>query len=298
MLGIASPVLAQESFPRVDLQWSTLTTKHFLIHYHGGNERVARETAAIAESVHGPITALYGHVPDERVNIVLRDHDDYSNGAAYFYDNKIEIWVPALDFELRGTHPWLRNVVTHEYTHIIQMQTAMKWTRRVPAFYLQWLGYEEERRPDVLYGFPNVLMSYPVSGFVVPSWFAEGTAQYNHPAFGYDFWDAHRDMILRMHILEGKPLSWEEMAVFGKTSLGNESSYNAGFSIIEYIARTYGDSTVVKVSRALAAPARVTIDGAVEDGVRRDEGSYRGSEDRRGVGRRRRIRQFPSGVRS
>ncbi len=256
--------LAQESFPRVDLKWSTLTTPHFFVHYHEGNERAARETAEIAEAIHGPVTTLYGHVPDERVSFVLRDHDDYSNGAAYFYDNKIEIWVPALDFELRGTHPWLRNVITHEYTHIIQMQTAMKWTRRSPAVYLQWLGYESERRPDVLYGYPNILASYPVSGFVVPSWFAEGTAQYNHPDFRYDYWDAHRDMILRMHILEGRPLSWEEMAVFGKTSLGNESSYNAGFSIIEYVARTYGDTAVVQLSRALASPMRVTIDGAVE----------------------------------
>ncbi len=264
-LLLAHAVLrAQESFPRTDLNWQTLTTPHFLIHFHDGNDRAAREAAEIAEAIHGPITELYGHAPDGRVSIVLRDHDDYSNGAAYFYDNKIEIWVPALDFELRGTHPWLRNVITHEYTHIIQMQTSFKWTRRVPAVYLQWLGYEAERRPDVLYGYPNVLVSYPVSGFVVPSWFAEGTAQYNHPDFRYDTWDAHRDMILRMHLLEGTPLSWEEMAVFGKTSLGNESSYNAGFSIVEYIARTYGDSAVVQISKALASLPRVTIDGAVE----------------------------------
>ena len=259
------PIQAQESFPHTELEWRTIPTEHFFVHFHNGNERTAREVASIAESVYGPVTDLYAYRPEQKVHFVLLDYDDYSNGAAYFYDNKIQIWVPALDFELRGTHPWLQNVVTHEFTHIVQMQASMKWTRRVPAVYLQWLGYEAERRPDVLYGYPNVIVSYPVSGFVVPSWFAEGTAQYNHPDLRYDLWDTHRDMILRMHILEGRPLTWEQMAVFGKTSLGNESSYNAGFSIVQYIAGAYGDTAVVRIAKALGSAARVTIDGAVQD---------------------------------
>lgn len=194
----------------------------------------------------------------------MRDYDDYSNGAAYFYDNKIEIWAPAMDFELRGIHPWLWNVVTHEFTHIVQIQTAMKLGRKIPALYFQWFGYESERRPDVLYGFPNILVSYPLSAFVVPSWFAEGTAQYNHPDLTFDYWDSHRDMILRMYMIDGNPLGWEEMAVFGKTSLGNESAYNAGFSIVAYIAETYGVEKLRLISEKLGSLARLTIDGAIE----------------------------------
>ncbi|MCK7524862.1 MAG: hypothetical protein MZV64_48280 [Ignavibacteriales bacterium] len=48
---------------------------------------------------------------------VIKDIDDYSNGATYFFDNKIEIWTSALDFDLRGAHNWLRNVISHEFTH-------------------------------------------------------------------------------------------------------------------------------------------------------------------------------------
>ena len=101
-------------------------------------------------------------------------------------DNKVEIWASSLDFDLRGTHNWLRNVVTHEFTHIVQIQTSLKLGRKFPAFYLQWLQYESERRPDVLYGYPNGIVSYPISGFSVPSWFAEGVAQYNRRELGYD----------------------------------------------------------------------------------------------------------------
>jgi len=254
----------EEGFPHPELEWYTITTEHFFVHYHQGEERSARVVAKIADEIYGPITSLYNHEPDQKVSLILKDYDDFSNGAAYFYDNKIEIWVPALDFELRGTANWLRNVVTHEFTHIVQIQTAMKFGRRVPGFYLQWLGYEAERRPDVLNGYPNVIVSYPIPGAIVPAWFAEGVAQYNRPELRYDSWDSHRDMILRMYALDGNMLSWNQMGVFGKTSLGNESSYNAGFSFVHYIAARYGEDKLYGISRNLSRLPSLTIDGAIE----------------------------------
>ncbi|MGD0337422.1 MAG: biopolymer transporter Tol [Bacteroidota bacterium] len=255
---------AQEYFNHPELVWKTIETPHFRVHYHEGAERTGRTVAKIAEEIYGPVTSFYQHEPDQKVDMVIKDYDDYSNGAAYFLDNKIEFWAPALDFELRGTHNWLRNVVTHEFTHIIQIQTSLKFTRRIPAIYLQILSYESERRPDVLYGYPNVIVSYPYSSFVVPAWFAEGTAQYNRPQFGYDSWDTHRDMILRMYALDGKMLSWNEMAVFGKTSLGNESSYNAGFAFAAYLGQRYGDEKIREISNNLQRLDAVSIDGAIE----------------------------------
>lgn len=264
ILLAALPLCAQEEFYHPELEWRTIETPHFYVNYHEGAERTARVVAKVAEDVYTPVTSLYHHEPDTKVSFIIKDYDDYSNGAAYFYDNKVEIWASALDFDLRGTHNWLRNVVTHEFTHIIQMQTAMKFTRRVPAIYLQWLGYESERRTDVLYGYPNIIVSYPISGFNVPSWFAEGVAQYNRHELMYDFWDAHRDMILRMYALDDNMLTWNEMSVFGKTSLGNESSYNAGFAFVHYLGTKYGDEKLREISENLSSLATVTIDGAIE----------------------------------
>ena len=194
---VSSISLAQDDeFIHPELQWYTIETKHFLIHFHDGAERTAKVVAKIAEEIYEPITSIYGHKIDQKVSIIIKDYDDYSNGVTYFYDNRIEIWASALDFELRGVHNWLRDVVTHEFTHNVQMQVAMKFGRRVPAVYFQWLGYEKESRPDVLYGFPNVIVSYPFAGVNVPAWFAEGVAQFNHPDLNYDYWDTHRDMIL------------------------------------------------------------------------------------------------------
>ena len=265
LLWALSPAaFSQEEFYHPELEWRTIETPHFYVNYHEGEERTARVVAKVAEDVYGPVTSLYKHEPDTKVSFIIKDYDDYSNGAAYFYDNKVEIWASALDFDLRGTHNWLRNVVTHEFTHIIQMQTAMKFSRRVPAFYLQWLGYESERRTDVLYGYPNIIVSYPVSGFNVPSWFAEGVAQYNRPELAYDYWDSHRDMILRMYALDDRMLTWNEMSVFGKTSLGNESSYNAGFAFVHYLGQKYGDEKLREISENLSSLTTFTIDGAIE----------------------------------
>ena len=254
----------EEHINHVELKWRTIETEHFYIHFHNGAERSGRVAAKVAEEIFGPVTSLYNHVPDQKVSIIMKDYDDYSNGAAYFYDNKIELWAPSLDFDLRGAHNWLRNVITHEFTHIIQIQTSMKYGRRVPGFYVQWLNYEDERRQDVLYGYPNTVVSYPVSGFVVPSWFAEGVAQYNRPEASYDTWDSHRDMILRMYALDGNMLSWNEMSVFGKTSLGNESSYNAGFSLAKYISETYGQDAIPRIAKNLSRLDAWTIDAAIE----------------------------------
>lgn len=256
--------MCQEDFNHPELNWQTIETEHFLIHYHDGAERTGHEVAKIAETVYEPITTMYNHKPDQRISFVIKDDEDFSNGYADFVDNKIIIYAPALDYELRGTHPWLWNVITHEFTHVIQIQTTMKFGRKLPEIYFQWLGYETERRPDVLYGYPNVLVSYPFAGFVIPSWFAEGVAQYNNPVFGYDYWDSHRDMILRMYMIDGNPLGWEEMGVFGKNGLGNESSYNAGFSLVAYIAQKYGIDKLQLISRKLSSPFCLTIDGAIE----------------------------------
>lgn len=264
ILVASSKAIGQEDFNHPELDWKTIETEHFLVHFHYGAERTGREVAKIAESIYGPITTMYSHEPDQKVNIVIRDHDDYSNGGADSFDNYIVIYAPALDFELRGIHPWLWNVVTHEFTHIVQIQTAMKFGRKVPGIYFQWLGYEKESRPDVLYGYPNVIVSYPIAGAVVPPWFAEGTAQYNNPMLGYDTWDSHRDMILRMYMIDGNPLSWSEIAFFGKNSLGNESVYNSGFSLVGYIGKKYGDDKLQAISRQLAKPLRLSIDGAIE----------------------------------
>ncbi len=252
-----------------ELKWYTIKGKYCEVHFHDGAERTARVVAKIADEVIPVLESLYDYNPGT-IHYVIKDIDDYSNGATYFFDNKIEIWTSALDFDLRGAHNWLRNVISHETTHMVQIQSALKMPRTVPAFFLQLLNYEDERRPDILYGYPNVIVSYPIAGVNVPSWFAEGTAQYMRKEFNYDNWDTHRDMVLRSYALNGNMLTWNQMGEFDKTSLGNESVYNSGFALTRYISQKYGEDKLEKISRALGKMGVFTIDAAFKDVLGKD----------------------------
>lgn len=261
-------ILRAQFDPHPEKKWFTIETKHFYINFHEGADRTAKVAAKIAEEVYGPITSLYDFEPNEKVVFIITDLSDIANGATDFYGNRIGIYATPLDFELRGTTNWLRNVITHEFTHAIQIQSAMKFGRTVPAIYLQWLNYEKERRPDVLYGYPNVIVSYPLSGVGVPAWFAEGTAQYQRQQLGYDGWDAHRDMILRMQVLDNKMLTWNEMGQFSSiTSLKAESIYNSGFNLTRYIANKYGEEKLEDISKALGDLTNFSFDKAVRQTI-------------------------------
>lgn len=246
------------------LEWRTIKTEHFEIHYHEGAEWTARQVAEVAEEVHGPLCDLYGHEPDLPVHFIIRDTDDYANGAAYFYDNKVEIWATNLEFGYRGTTQWIRNVVTHEYAHIVSIQAAMKAGRRVPALYFQFISFEEEKRPDVLQGYPKDIVTYPLSGVIYPPWLAEGVSQFQTAGTKYDCWDTHRDMILRCGVLEDKMLTYEEMGFFGKSSMKGEQVYDHGFGLVNYIASEYGPEAITRITEALRSPLRLNADGAFE----------------------------------
>ena len=77
-------------------------------------------------------------------------------------------------------------------------------------------------------------------------------------------------MILRSYALDGNMLSWNQMGVFGKTSLGNESVYNAGFALTRYIAQKYGEKKLAEISKALGNFWNFTIDAAFEDVLGKD----------------------------
>jgi hypothetical protein len=252
-------------YPQNHLDWYTLESDHFKIHFQKGSDRSARQIAVVAEDVYPGITSLYQHEPDQKVSIVLQDREDYANGAAYFFDNKIDIWVPALDTPFRGYHHWLRNVISHEFTHIVQLQAAMKRDRSMPAWYLQWLSYEDVRRPDVLYGYPNVVFTFPFSSLSIPAWMAEGFAQYQRQGWDYENWDAHRDMLLRTRILDGNYLKFDEMGTFAsKNSLERELVYNQGYAFTRYLAQRFGEEGLRKITQTASETKAFNIDKVME----------------------------------
>lgn len=255
LIGYNPPAHSQsERYNHPELSWKVITTDHFRIIYHPEAEWSARTIATLAEEAWEPLSQLYQYQPEGRVHIIVRDHDDYSNGVTYYYQQKIEIWATPLDFELRGNHHWLRDVVTHELTHLFQLGASRKGPRNLPNIYLQGVSYERERRPDVLYGYPYRLISFPILGTVIPMWFAEGVSQYATSQSKHDWWDSHRDMMIRVRALQGNLLTLSQMEVFGKNSLESELVYCQGYSLVKYIAQRWGEESLRELSRTMRSP--------------------------------------------
>ena len=265
----AASVFAQEpgSFTEPGLIWNSFETPHFTVHFHQGTKRTAFLVGKIAEDIYPSITGLYNHRPEGKIHFIIRDTDDYSNGGAFFFDNKIEIWAENLDYVMRGTRNWLRDVVTHEFTHMVSIQAMIKTSRTVPYGFFQWFGYEPERRRDVVRGFPNTIVSYPISSINIPVWFAEGTAQYQAPGAHFDYRDAHREMILRDRVMHDELLTYQDMGVFGKTSLGNESAYNQGFAFVKFLADRFGPDVLRRIAENNSRIGTFTFNQALEQGT-------------------------------
>lgn len=256
-------ILGQFGYNHPELNWHTIEGEHFIVHYHDGTEWTANEALLIAEDIYPAITGVYNYEPSEKTQLIIRDTDDYANGGAYYYDNKIEIWAMPLDYSLRGSHYWLRDVLTHEFTHIISLRAARKFGRNVPAAYFQVIQYEPERRDDVLYGYPNGLMSYPLPGVVVPMWWAEGVAQYQSNAKRYDWWDSIRDMITRDRIYHNDFPDFTEINSFGKEGVKNEAVYNQGFNLVHFLSKNWGEEILDRITRRLSSPVNYSFYQAV-----------------------------------
>ena len=257
------------SYNHPEIDWMTFETDHFIFHHHKTTSRSANEAALVAESVYKTITELYNYYPRSKTTIIIKDTDDISNGAAYYFDNKIVISSVPLDFDLRGSHRWLQNVITHEFTHIIQIGASMKFSKRFPMFFVQGIGYVDESRPDVLYGYPNSIISYPLPNVSIPPWFAEGTAQ-NMGPFKYDYWDTHRDMIVRDKVYYDNLLSLNQMNTFGKSGAGQEFVYCQGFSFTEFIYNNYGDSTLSMITDQFSKKSIFSLNKAFKNVIGKD----------------------------
>ncbi len=238
------------------IEWRTAETEHFRFHYPKELADVAGEIAAIAENVAPGIIRRYNARLPGKVEFVVRD-DIFSNGWANSLQNTMTVWSTDWDFPIRSTHNWLRDVVAHEFAHLVSIQSGAK----LPAF-IQGVvvGYEGYYNAPVRGSLATI---YPFIN--QPAWMAEGVAQYESERAGFDAWDSHRDMLLRVAALEDKLLPIERMGVFAGNGLEYElGPYTQGFSLVRFIAARYGDDALIKLWAENARIHRQTLSGSMQ----------------------------------
>ncbi len=236
-------------------QIQTISTEHFRIHFMPGSENTARRVAETAEEVFPTLAAAYNYYDEfQIINVLVFDNSDQlGNGWADYYANTMAVWATNLDMELRGSHDWIKNVVTHELNHIITLNMARK---KWPFQYALFSVSRFDSNPDISFQFPLYHMN-------APRGWSEGIAQYGAYKFGYDRWDSHRDMLLRMAVLEDDLLSWEEMgSVMDRSGkYYGEMVYNQGYAMTLYIHDQYGADKVDALTHNIGV---MSFDPAIE----------------------------------
>ena len=63
------------NFNHPELDWFTLETEHFQVHFHQEAKRTARVVAKIAEDIYAPVTDLYQWKPDGKIHRFFIEDD-------------------------------------------------------------------------------------------------------------------------------------------------------------------------------------------------------------------------------
>lgn len=211
------------------LEWRTITTANFHIHYHNGIEKVAKELSVIAEDVHRELLPKIGWKPAAKTHVVLVDNTDSANGySTPFPVNTVVLYVakPEPDSVLNNYHEWLKMLFTHEYTHTLNL--------------------------DTITGFPAVTRSifgrlwFPSS--LQPVWLIEGNAVYHESTGGLGRNNStYTDMIIRTETLSKTFASVGKAAGFPRNWPRGNVPYLYGGLFLEYLENFHGQRNVAKV---------------------------------------------------
>lgn len=199
-----------------ELRWREFETTHFRILFHQGLDSIAREAAAIAESVYDPITRDLSVSDMDRTTLILADTDDIANGISNPLDHSIFIWITSAHKESTDSLSWLQRVIAHEFAHRVTFQAARNWL-----------------------GKPWELLTLGLT----PLWYLEGVAQWES-----EHWDVHRNLFLRVAGRSDRLLPVKRLDGFLVADpFDGRLVYEQGHGLSRYIAHEFGPEKVGEI---------------------------------------------------
>ena len=224
-----------------DEAWRAIETEHFRVTFPEHLEALGRRAGDLAERAHRELTAQFREGPSGRIDIVLSDHVDVSNGSATTWpSNRIVLYArpPADHLALAYFDDWLDQLITHELAHV---------------FHLDY-GGTMGRIFRVLLGRAQTPLNFPGR---VPRWVTEGLATWYESALT----EAGRvhgtfyEMVLRTAALEGR---FESIGQAGGNSPqwpGGVRRYAYGSLFFEYLLDKHGVDGMAAFVEAVVRPA-------------------------------------------
>jgi hypothetical protein len=219
------------------LRFRVLTTPHFFVYYHQGEEAIARRFTVIAEQVHVELTLRLLVALRGRTHVILVDQHDRANGWAtpLPYDTiELSVSPPAPRETLGNVADWLRLVFVHEYTHILHLDRSRG--------YATVFRYIFGRSP---LAFPNIFL---------PPWQTEGLATYEESAvtgrgriFAGDFAN-----LVRQAAREGRAVPLDRATADVEDWPSGNTQYAYGGFFNQFLAGRYGSDTLGELASQTA----------------------------------------------
>jgi hypothetical protein len=246
------------SYNHPDLEWYSIETEHFVVHYSiskesqaEGNEHYltgewsARKMAQVGEDMWPKMCAEFNYYLKERVHIVLMNHGDNLEGFTIPTWDWIEISAnPGGTFyRSRGRMEWVSDVLVHEFAHVVSLKANSTLSEGTQGVLFGGL-YQ-----DGIHNTSTGIEFFIMDGDSV--FWTEGGAEYWSDNTGYNWWTASRDQNIRMTVLEDRLLEYKEWHTrAGKRGPGawndHERYYQQGYSFGQYLRLRFGNKTYAK----------------------------------------------------
>lgn len=245
LIALALPLIADRAeaqfLVRPHLEWRTIETQHFRIHFPASLEPWTRTLAERIESVHASVTAVVGSAPAARIDVVVDDPYNLANGMAVASIGSpvLYLWPtpPEPGFGLSDHRGWSELLAVHEYAHLAHLTRPSRnpWQR------LLWRVLPENVGPIARRA---------------PRWVTEGYATYiegqltgrgrPHGVF--------RPAVIRQFALEGRLPTYAELGA-SKAFLGGSMAYLTGSAYLEWLVARSGEQSLRDLWRRMTARA-------------------------------------------
>jgi hypothetical protein len=224
---LSAPVAGQQPPPHA--AWRSLDTEHFRITYGPGLDTLAVRAASSAERAYERVAALISRPPKGRIEVVLSDHVDITNGSATpFPSNRILVFArpPVDEPALSDYGDWLDLVLTHELTHVFHLDRAGSFGMGLRAAF---------GRVPLFWPF------FPSLG--TPRWNIEGmavAAETELTGAGRNHGTYH-EMVVRTAVLEHRFDRMDRLNATSPIWPGDQRVYIYGSRFMDHLADRFGE---------------------------------------------------------
>ncbi|GEM_PF-2140925 len=202
-----------------DLEWRTIKSEHFFIHFPIGYESVASKVSTLCEEVYYPISKSLNYYPGP-THVVIQTRTDFPDGVVSNLPWRMELFITEPQANIIGSRAdWLKILITHEFTHIVQLRKR----KGLSSLTYPFLGDYNA-----------------IWGQITPRWFLEGYAILNETRFttGGRGRNAYHWMQFAAPVHKGNPWRLYNTNFSSRKKVPQKNmKYVTGYYLTNYIAR-------------------------------------------------------------